>query len=272
MALSVRKVTNGMDPDLLDREIRDLGVRVKVFKSTICPNITSLETIDHDLNCEICNNNMIDFAPQETIALFQQQDFKEEFKIKGTFDIDEVQATFPSGITLFQFARIELLDFEEDFTELIQRQEGDIDRLKYSACTVLGLFIADKTVVTSGRKREFHFGVDFELTSTGDIKWISSNRPDERQIYSIYYRHHPVFRAVSAIHRDRYSQFNLRPEKIKSPKVTRDIEFRGNKDTRTFVKLPETWVIKRDYLLERRDAEGNLLPRNKFFDPNESQN
>lgn len=201
---------------------------------------------------------MLDFSPRETLALFQQQTLQQQFNVQGTFHIDEIIVTFLSSESLHHYARVDLLDFAEDFFELVQRQEATaIDRLKYSACKVLGAF-----VIRSNARVEFYFGTDFELDVNGDVRWISANKPQDREIYSIYYQYHPVFRAIKAVHRDRYSQYNLRPNDIQAPKKT--------VDGKTYVKLPETWILKRDYLIERRDIMKNLLNTNTYYDPNES--
>jgi hypothetical protein len=243
-----RKTTQGIDVDRLDQEISDLGVRVLVYKSTACPNMTSLESSDHDINCNVCSGMMIDFCPEETLALFQQQSLTEQFKIQGTFHMDEIMVTFKSGLTLTNYSRVDLLDFKEDFNELIQRQEGtNIDNLKYRAKDVLGLF-----TVTNNVKKEYHFGTDFVLDSEGRIEWVSANKPLDRQIYSVYYKYSPIFRAIKAVHRDRYSQYNLRTASIKAPKTT--------VNGKTFVKMPETWILKRDFLLENT--------KNDLYDPN----
>ena len=250
-----RRLTPGIEVDRLDQEIKDLGIRVKLYKSSLVPDMTSLESIDQDLNENVSNNNMIDFDPEITTALFQQQDLANMFKVQGTFNVDEVFATFLSGKTLAPFARIEILDFEEDFFELIQRQPGrDFDVLKYKACEILGVFTSTTNTLT-----RYHKGVDFNLDVNGNINWIGTHRPSDDQIYTIYYRYNPVYRAVKAVHRERFSQFNLRVDNIEAPKKTID--------GRTYVKLPETWILQRDYLLERRDNQGNLLV-NEYSDPN----
>ena len=253
-----KKISNGLNVSRLDQVIIDLGVRVCLYKSTLCPNMTSLESLDHDPNCTICNNNMIDFDPQETLALFQQQDLIEQYKLQGTFSMDEILVSFLSGVTLHHYSKMELLDFSEDFYELIQRQTGaSVDVLKYKACTVIGCFGADG----SGNQVNYHFGTDFELDPNGSIKWISSHKPEDRTIYSIYYKYHPVFRAIKAVHRDRYSQWNLRTEKLTSPSI--------EIDGKTYVKAPEAWIFKRSYLLKRTDFDKNLIPPNEYYDPNE---
>ncbi len=253
-----KPLSQGVNPDRLDQLIRDLGVRVRVYKSTLCPNMKSLESLDHNVNCKVCNNNMIDFCPKETLALFQQQDLVEQYKLQGTFSMDEILVSFLSGQTLGHMSKVELLDFQEDFFELVQRQEGvNVDQLKYPACKILGVFTATATTTT-----QYHADVDFKINVNGNIEWIGAHKPTDRQIYSIYYQHHPVFRAIKAVHRDRYSQYNLRPGDIQSQKVSV-----GGK---TYVKLPETWILKRDYLLERRDRNGNPLPQNEYYDPNEA--
>ena len=248
-----KKVTQGIEVDKLDTLIDNLGVRVNIYKSTLCPNMSSMESEDHDVNCKICKNNMVDFDCFESIALFQQQDLIKQFNVQGTFHLDEVLVTFLSGISLQVFARIELLDFPEEFYELIQRQEGtDVDYLKYKACSVQGLFVIDKSGAEDVLVR-YHYGTDFTLTQQGNIKWTGSRKPADRTIYTIYYKHLPIYRAVKAVHRDRFSQYNTRPETIKAPKKTIN--------NKTFIKLPETWVLKRDYLLKR--------DKNTLYDPNE---
>lgn len=257
-----KRLTDGLDVDKLNQEVKDLGVRVRIWHSTRCPgDMKSLESVDHNINCTACNNNMIDFGCYESTAMVQQQTLVEKFKIQGTFDMDEVIMTFLSDVTLHIFSKIQVLDFLEDFFELVQKQPTpmsgpSIDKLKYQACEVLGLFVVANSVRT-----EYYFGADFALDPNGNIQWLTSRKPVDGSIYTIYYRHHPVFRAVRALHRNRYTQFNLRPDNIESqPKIT--------VADRTYVKLPETWILKRDYLLERRDAQGNLIPDSSFPDPN----
>jgi hypothetical protein len=219
--------------------------------------MTSLETVDHDINCKLCNNNMIDFDPTETLALFQQQELVEQFKVQGTFNMDEIAVSFLSGTTLQIYSRIELLDFAEDFYELIVRQEGTTtDLLKYKACNILGVF----TKGAGNTQVRYHQGSDFEVDINGSINWTGAHKPADRQVYSVYYKHHPVYRAIKAIHIDRYSQRNIRPNQIQAPKK--------EVDGRTYVKLPEQWILKRDYLIERRDINGTTLPPQEDYDPN----
>lgn len=255
-----RPLSVGINPDAVDQLVKDLGVRVRVYKSTICPNMTSLESVDHDINCKACNNSMIDFCPKDTLAMFQQQDLQQQFKMQGTFHLDECMVSFLSGVTLQQYSRVDLLDFKEDFFELIQRQEGtNIDRLKYPSCEVLGLFTVSNNITT-----QYFYGADFVFDINGDIEWIGAHKPADRQIYSIYYKYHPIYRAIKAVHRDRFSQWNLRPEDIDAPHLI-------GPDKKCYVKLPECWILKRDYLVERRDMSLNLLSANTLYDPNEEQ-
>jgi hypothetical protein len=249
--MAKKRLSQGIDVDRLDQLVNDLGVRVRLWKSTIVPSMTSLESYDQDLNDTASDNSMVDFDCQETIALFQQQNLVEQFQIQGTFHIDEIMVTFLSGVTLAPFAKIEVLDFEEDFYELVQRQEGtDIDNLKYAACSIVGLFTYDKTTKTTER---YYENTDFKIDVNGNILWIGAHKPADRKIYSIYYKFHPIYRAVKAVHRDRFSQFNNKPHNIQAPKKT--------VGENTYVKMPETWIIKRDYLLKR--------DKNTLYDPNE---
>jgi hypothetical protein len=261
-----KQLTRGINVVNLDQLVEDLGVRVRVWKSTTCPNMKSIESMDHDINCALCSNNMIDFDCYETIAMFQQQDLIEQFKVHGTFSIDEVLATFKVGVSLQTFAKVEILDFTEEFYELIQKQINtttNIDKLKYPACVVDALF-----VIRAGVKIRFYQGADFSLDVNGSIKWLGANRPLDKEIYSIYYRYHPVYRITKAVHRDRFSQYNDLRDLGSSTIPKTALKTINN---RTFVKLPETWIMRRDYLLDRKDdtqsAPTKLQP-NEYYDPN----
>lgn len=249
-----KRKSPGIDVNALDQQILDLGIRVRVWKSALCPNLQSLESNDHDLNCRVCRERMIDFAPECTMALFQQQSLAEAFKVTGSFHVDEVMASFLSGVTLQSMARVDLLDFPEDFYELIQKQEGGVDRLKYNATCVLGLFTVQDDV-----KTEFHCDTDFVITQDGNIKWISAHQPEPRQVYSIYYKYLPIYRATKGVHRDRFSQ----------PSNRTGLAHAVQADGKVFAKLPEQWVLRRSYLLDKRNRVGSLDPDNINYDPNE---
>ena len=262
-----KQLTSGINVVNLDQLVEDLGVRVRVWKSATCPNMTSIESFDHDPNCPVCSNNMIDFDCFETIAMFQQQDLNEQFKVHGTFSIDEALVTFKAGVSLQTFAKVEILDFKEEFYELIQKQDNmttNVDKLKYPACEVTAIFS-----VRNNQKERFHQGVDFDLDTNGSIVWKGSHIPNDREIYTIYYKYHPVYRVTKAVHRDRFSQFNnlreLNASKIPASAIR-------TVNGRTFVKLPEEWILRRDYLLDRKDktqANPTKLQPNESYDPNE---
>lgn len=263
-----KQITKGINVVNLDQLVEDLGVRVRVWKSSTCPNMTSIESMDHDPNCPVCKNNMIDFDCFETIAMFQQQDLNEQFKVHGTFSIDEVLVTFKAGISLQTFAKVEILDFKEEFYELIQKQDNvttNVDVLKYPACEVIAVF-----VIRSNAKVRFFQGTDFKLDPNGSIVWTGVHKPNDREIYTIYYKYHPVYRVTKAVHRDRFSQYNdlrdLNSSTIPSSAIK-------TINGRTFVKLPEEWVLRRDYLLDRTDKtqpQPNKLQPNEYYDPNET--
>ena len=139
---------------------------------------------------------------------------------------------------------------------MIQRQTGtNLDKLKYAACSIEGCF-----TVSTNATEEYYYGTDFTLDVNGNIVWTGTHKPADKQVYSVYYKFKPVFRVIKAVHRDRYTQDN-----IKSAVPATEKKVIGEN---TYVKLPETWVIKRDYLLERRDENGQLLPKNTYYDPN----
>ncbi|HMV01705.1 MAG TPA: hypothetical protein PLJ37_01135 [Chitinophagales bacterium] len=230
-----------LNPDDFDKLIKTHGARVKVYKTTLCPNVKKIDTVEHEIDCNLCHNNLfIDRDPLDGWSYFQSQKLERMFNVDGTFDDQMVMASFVRGIYLQYFAKVELLDFTTTFYELIQRQNGDVDRLKYSAFTV-GLLI-DKNGV------EYKFGQDFTLTSpTRDIKWIG-NRPSQGVIYSVYYEYLLTFRALKALHVNRFSQFGLPGAATVTP-----------------VEHAQQWILKRDYLITKEDLMSLPVSPNKVF-------
>lgn len=222
-----------------DQFLQDQGVRVKVYKSFLCPNVKQIDDGLHQLECSLCRRGFVDKDPIETWSYIQSQAINKVFGKDGSFDDSHAAATFISGVELNYFSKIELVDFTSTFFERIQRQEGDIDRLKYSAHAVN--YLLDQ------HGREWQSGQHFELSTTGDIKWVSFDRPDKATIYTVHYSYPVTFRAIQALHINRFGQSNFKNE------------------NRQMVEFQQQWIIKRDFLLDRTDVDNSPLSPNQIF-------
>ena len=228
-----------LNPDDYDSLIATKGVRVRVFTTFPCPNIKKIDSAEHEINCPLCHGDgFIDVNPIESIAFLQTQTLQKTFGPEGVWDDQRIAATFVSGMELQYFSKIQLLDFTTLFYEYIQRQQGDVDRLKYSAFKIN--YIMDQDGVS------YFIDKDCTLDQNGDVKWIG-NRPAFKKIYSIHYSYPIQYRAINALHVNRFSQSGFKqPERIP-------------------LELNQQWIIKRDYLITREDRNGNPLSPNQIF-------
>lgn len=227
-------------PDDFDTMIEGQGIRVRVYKTLLCPNYKKIDDGVHELDCKICyGKNFIDRDPLETWAYISNQSDLKKVEVSGLYDDETVSATFKRDVELFYFARVELLDYTTINNELIQRQDGEIDRLRYSAFKVN--YLIDKNGI------EYVSGQNFILDPNGDIKWTGT-RPIRGMVYSVYYDYAVTFRAVTA------------------KKINRFGQDKYNKPVSQAVEYMQAWNLKRDILVQRKDIDGSPLFTNRIIE------
>jgi hypothetical protein len=223
-----------------DDLVTQQGVRIKVYRTSFCPNVKSIDGAEHEIDCPLCGNNgFIDRKPLESIALIQSQNLEKVHKVQGYWDGNSISATFIQGIELQYFTLVELCDFTDIFIERIKRQAGDVDRLKYS-CKRVNMLIDSSGI-------DYYEGIEFNLNENGDIVWKANKAPIVDTIYSVHYEAAIQFRAVQALHVNRFGQIS-----------------KGDKTT--FKKLNEQWMLQKEFLVERKDSLGEALAPNQIRD------
>lgn len=223
-----------------DKLIDQQGVRVKVYRTILCPNVKSVDGGEHEIDCALCYGaNFVDRLPICTVAFIQGQTLEKHQRPEGMVDGNSISATFKQGIELQYFTLVELLDFSDLFFERVKRSRGQVDVLRYPAVRVN--LIVDETGA------EFVEGLDFQLDENGSLRWCLNKGPVAGTIYSINYEMKVRFRAVSAQHVNRFAQ-------IAVPGATK------------MVKLNEQWMLQKSFLVERKDSKGNPLTPNKIRD------
>lgn len=230
--------------DEFDRMIEQKGVNVCVYRSSYCPNVKSVDGAEHEIDCPLCNGSgFIDRNPIKVKAFLQNQDLERMMDAQGgQHDGNSVLMTFPIGVELQYFTRIDLVDFTDIYFQRVMRKEGsNIDVLKYKACRVN--MIIDQDGI------EYFQGQDFKLDPNGNIMWLD-RKPDDYKIYSIHYECHVQFRATRAMHVNRFTQYKAPGE----PKVEH-------------IKMMEQWLCTKEFLLRRKDINtGNDLQEGPFDD------
>lgn len=231
-----------LDVEVFNELIKKQGVRVQVYKTAPCPNVTSIDGAEHAINCTVClQNGFIDRDPIEAYVLISSEEREYKFLAEGYYEVETLNITVPSGIELSYFTLIKLLDNSEQYWQLVKKQEGPIDILKYNAYKI--------NLMVDQNGRTYVPGIDFTLTVEGNIQWLPTRAPRSGTIYTINYDIPIQFRAINAIHAYRFLQVS-NPEK----------------DGTKIVKGPQKWQIKREYLVERTTFKnkGQKLPVDKI--------
>ena len=228
----------------LNNLVHSLGVKCKVYKTVMCPNIKSIDGAEHKINCPLCHGKgLVDLDPIDTYVGFVSQTKDKQWNpanIGSTWEEGSVMGTFISGVELTYYTLVELPDFSMPFSQVVQRQPGGIDRLRYKATSV--------NLVVDSNGNTYKIDSDFKIDN-GLIKWESGKGPAAKQIYSIHYNCLTQYRAMNAIHQGRYSTYSIKQSTISN------------------VSLNENWRMRLEYLVDVT-GNNNEVVENKIFEPN----
>jgi len=243
------------DPTLkpLDFEhlIKNRGLRWKLQKAAYCPNVTNAETMQHDSNCNVCENGMIYFGNVEIHGIMQAQKLERLYEINGSWDIGEAIVTFSAytdgengepgkgkPIDLQMFDRLTCCDYEFRWPELIEHSPTGIDRLRYPALSVE--YLAGKT------GKQYFVDQDFFINHDGHIQWKTNKQPTydmlnkRGEVFTIVYTARPVFLVVQLMHELR---------------ATKALHIQTGQFAA--VRLPQQVLVRRDYLFQHKaDKKG----------------
>ena len=109
------------------------------------------------------------------------------------------------------------------------------DHLKYD-CRRVNVII-DKTGT------QYYQDIDFMLTPQGNINWLNGdNSPMFNTIYTVHYESVIQYRSITAMHINRFAQVPDRSTGLVAQ-----------------VKMPEQWMLQKEFLIRRRDQYGNEI-------------
>jgi hypothetical protein len=233
-----------LDPSKFNSMIVQYGVRVTHEKSMLCPNIVGkLSTGEHDPNCEICDNGFVYHDKTSIFAVHQSNQLTEYFRINGLWESDTAMITTPSkmedNVTDFivhRFDRFVILDYYVRISERLERSttgSNKVELLKYEAHR-----IEKVSQAVNGLEVVYVLDTDYKIDTNGNIEWITGgSSPADTKVYSISYYYQPIYLVETMIHEGRYSLFGFKtPLKVAA-------------------RHPQTFIIKRDYLYDKRDID-----------------
>ena len=160
-------------PEEFDRLLKQKGIMAKVFRTTYCPNVKSVDGAEHEIDCELCNGSgFIDLDAICCHVFIQAQELDKLPQIEGFVDGNTVLMTFPIGVEVQYFTKIELHDFTQPFFQRLLRKPGSLtDVLKYPACRM--------NLIIGKTGTRYYQDQDFALDHNGNIKWLS---PGDQQL------------------------------------------------------------------------------------------
>lgn len=231
------------DPAAFDRFLRQQGVDVCVYRSAFCPRVKSVDGAEHDIECPLCRGvGFIDVDPLNTMAAIQSQTLQHLENVEGFADGNHISVTFPIGVELSYFTLVEIKQFTDIFYERVMRNGNSldgVDRLANNAKNVN--FLIDYN------GKQYTQDADFSLTVNGDIKWKPGRAPADFTVYTIHYEIPVRFRAIQAMHVNRFAQV----KKITDQQVE-------------LIKMPEQWILAKEYLIARVDKKGNRINQGPY--------
>lgn len=217
-----------LKPQDFNTLILQKGINVCVFRSMYCPNVKSADGAEHEIDCPLCNGSgYVDTDGIDCKAFIQNQDLDKLITQGGDWDGNTVLMTFPTGIELQYYTKIIVKDFTDLYYQRVLRNPDSLtDILKYKCCRA--------NVLMDSNGVKYYVGADFNLDQNGNIIWNGGRKPVDNQVYSIHYETHMQYRAVKAMHVSRFSQFK-------------------NQQGLEFVKLPEQWMLAKEFLTRNKD-------------------
>lgn len=155
-----------LDLAAFDTLLLQKGTNCRIFRTMYCPKVKSVDGAEHEIDCNLCaGTGFIDFDPICARVMIMSQALENMPKVEGMVDGNTVLMTFPIGIELQYFTRIELEDYQDIFFQNVLRNpNANTDVLKYRAVNVNGLIDSQGV--------RYYPGTDFEINTDGNIRWL----------------------------------------------------------------------------------------------------
>lgn len=230
-----------LSPEAFDRLLEQKGMEVKVYRTTYCPKVKSVDGAEHEIDCSLCNGSgFVDLDPLCTKAFIQNQGLETLAHVEGFVQGNTIAMSFPIGIEIQYFTKIEIVNMPDIYFQRVMRTPGsDVDILKYRAKRI--------NIVLDYDNVRYYQDQDFVIDQNGNLAWTgpSGRKPADNKIMTIHYEVATQYRAVTAMHANRFTQV----------KGSGGVEF---------IKMPEQWMCVKEYLVKRVDQNGDETPQGPF--------
>ncbi len=255
------------DPSILgvnfDQLLAQRGVRMIHKKAMTCMNVSSIDFQAHPADCTFCDGSGLIFYDEKEIwGTFYSNSLEKVFQTHGVWEAGTAVVTMPTTYAdgtqadFNTYDRLLLPDFTVRMWELKQWRPNSQNkiRLKYPVESV-----EFASSIVDGVQKIYQEGVDFEITTEGDIRWIGSTEPrydsslDRGEVIGFAYFAHPVYVVVQTLRELRITQ-----EMVNGVKRA--------------TRLPQQILVKRDFMVnpsEPAKSEGLNEPIEVEVEPDE---
>ena len=181
--------------------LRAQGYPVIWEKAVHCPFRRGPNPRDHDINCPSCDGSgFVYYDAVPTRMLFQSIKLSENYYAYGRHDSGTSMVTALPGHHVSFWDRLTLVEAETRFTELVYRDPNVLsDRLKFNPTRVDHVIWADR----AGKSQVL---TNFEVSTDLGLVWLGTQRPDDRDYYSVSYFHRPEYKVIDLVHQIRQAQ------------------------------------------------------------------
>jgi len=216
-------------PEDFDELVQDQGCRVRISPSMLCPNRTTLHDTNHKLDCPLCfGDEALDLPEesQEGFAFIQAIKLDKQFNVEGIFDMKDAMMSPETKLKVYEWYKVEVLDFSSIYNQLIKKSSANEDKLRYSPATKVldgDYFLVDNEGNRYTNGNEYY-------VSDRNIVWKNATRPDPGTLFTITYPILPTFRIIQMLHDNRYYYYTNKIP-VKRP-----------------VRMPQQAIIRWDYL------------------------
>lgn len=224
-----------------DQLLNNRGIRFIHKIAAPCPNMTSLSDNNHNPDCTFCDQSQILYVEErEIVGVLSSNTLEKLFEIQGVWDVGTAVITFPTEYSdgvqadFNVFDQLLCPDFQIRLSELKEYDggEGLITETKYPIQKVVNI-----TSTFNNTLKKYIQGVDFTLTSDGNIQWIAGRQPSYNEIegigeiLSITYSANPAYNVIQTLHELRVTQ-----ELVNGVKTAK--------------RLPQQVLVRRDFLFK----------------------
>lgn len=223
-----------------DQLLNNRGIRFIHRRAVPCPNITSIESNNHDPDCAFCDSNgLLYYGEREIFGVFTGNTMQKTFESYGVWEMGSAVVTLPTEYAdgtqaeFKQFDKLEIPDFEVRLDELKEYEvrPGNKQSLRYPIKAV-----DFASSIVNGVQTFYQTGVDFNIDTDGNIVWIDGRQPpidadnNKGAVIAWGYFANPVYLVDQALRELRITQ-----EYVNGQKVAK--------------RLPQQILVKRDYLV-----------------------